>query len=290
MRNRDGKTKGRSHPRPSFSVTRPRVRRAGWPTTLGRVDVAEEFPCLEDLAYAEALAPFSREEQLRLVRYTVRADRLARCSFWEREQKMTVTGGEGQGQPLTVEMPHAEDPFDEAIDAMFQRLRIFYQPGRKSAASFERIIDMLREHASVNSSAESEKFLGLLDECTQVHEKAASTSPGIELTIEIANSAGIQVSSTTDPREAFEDWLYGEYLHDDEVRLARIEQWRHLGGHLFVALAVARNLGRFYVSFSNNVVERVSAEPTLFPPPRRMPSSWQTERRSYCDAPFVVGE
>lgn len=235
---------------------------------MAKVGVVEASAAVSarDVVFADALTPFAREEQARLVRYVVRAERLHRCSFWGRQRSLTIKAG--MDEPLTFEMPDHDDPFDEATDAMFQRLRHFYQRGVKRAASYERISGMLREHAKAAGTAEADRLLQLLDHCDALVENAAMSGPGIGLVREHFDEAtGTTTSYPTTPREVFEDWLYGEYLHDDEDRLARIEPWRDLGAHLFTALAVARDLAQFYIAFSNDLVQRVLDEPSLFPPP-----------------------
>jgi hypothetical protein len=228
----------------------------------------EGQPVPEDVDFAEALSPFSREEQARLVRYTVRAERLANCSFFERrEQRLSANYSVDEG--LTVAMTHAPvKEEDEAIDAMFQRLRIFYAPGRARSTSFSRTMTLLRAHAEASPGDESAKLIGLLDAIKQTEERAATSGPGIGMVIETRLQDGSKSSRNVEPREAFEDWMYGEHLHDDEERLARIEPFRDHGVHRYVALAVATDLAHVYIWVSRwLLIPHVLAQATLFPPP-----------------------
>jgi hypothetical protein len=221
---------------------------------------------LDEINLADALTPFSRQEQARLVRYGVRAERLASCSFFKRD-KPGLTMNMNPTEGFTAEMPHAPDEDDEAIDAMYQRLRNLYSPGRSTAASFKRIVGLLRDHAAAKGSPDANALLSLLDEVEKAEERAATTGPGIGMVRETRDETGNVISHSTHPREVLEDWMYGEHLHDDEDRLARIEPFRDIGAHRFTALSVATDLARVYVSFSRWIVARVLDEASLFPEP-----------------------
>jgi hypothetical protein len=81
---------------------------------------------------------------------------------------------------------------------------------------------------------------------------------------ESTDTEGNVTSRPTSPREVFEDWMYGERLHDDEDRLARIAPFRDSGVHRFTALSVGTDLMRVYVSLSHWLLPPVLAEPSLF--------------------------
>jgi len=56
--------------------------------------------------------------------------------------------------------------------------------------------------------------------------------------------------------------LYGVYLHDDEDKLERVEEWKLLPVHQFIFLQIATNLARAYFAFTG-IVREVLDEPAL---------------------------
>jgi hypothetical protein len=220
----------------------------------------------EDINFPNALTSFSGEEQARLVRYAVRAQRLSDCSFFNSGQGRTAVNSRVD-KPTTVEMPHADDADDEVIDAMFQRLRILYAPGRLSSASFTRTVQLLRIHARAKGTEDSRVLLKLLDELVETEKQVVEAGGGIGRVVETRGSDGSLVSCTTPAREVFEDWLYGEHLRDDESQLVRIETFRDVRVHHLEALAVASCLASFYVSVARWLLPHILNASELFQPP-----------------------
>jgi hypothetical protein len=227
---------------------------------------SQRRPLPDDIDFAQGLTSFTPEEQARLVRYTVRGKRLASCSFFERA-KQGVNLNMSAGGELTSTMRHVNGDDDEAIDAMYQRLRIFYSPGRPTSCSFPRTIAMLREHSTAKGTPDSQMLLELLDQVVAWEEQAATGGAGIGMVTETRQPDGSKSTHTVEPREAFEDWMYGEHLHDDEDRLARISHFRAHGIHQFTALTVATDLANVYLWMSRHLIaSHVLNEPALFEP------------------------
>jgi hypothetical protein len=222
----------------------------------------EGRPIPEDVDWPHALTPFSAEERIRLERYVVRAERLSRASFWQRK-KQSLNVRMAVGEAATVEMAHVEGDDDEALDAMFARLRQLWAKGRRTAASYPRTVAILRDHA-ISKAPAGQTLLELLDALDAMQATAETSGPGIGLQSQAQHPDGTVTSRDVPPQEAFEDWLYGEFLHDDEERIARIDVFRPHGAHLYVALAVATNLAHVYVWTARFLVNRVLVEDSLF--------------------------
>jgi hypothetical protein len=213
----------------------------------------EEAPDEQRIAFADALRPFDGEEHNRLARYLQRVDKLTASRFFESEGKITVSFKREEG--WRTDTTYVDD--EEAIDAMLQRLRILYAPGRETAASYPRTTALLRAH--ILPTVEGGRLTDALNEYDKI-QKSILDEPDeshIGLAMVTTDEHGDEVARRViTPGEAFLDWLYGEHIHDDEDRLARIEPWRELGLHRHVALNTAIALTRLYNYFGIRVVRR----------------------------------
>lgn len=221
----------------------------------------------EDVDFGLAFTPFTDAERARLARYVKRADRLAAANFWKRTTEHRTTLKITRDAPPSLEMTHVEGEGDEdeGLHVMFGRLRHFYQEGNPHAASFPRILKTLRNHASARGGVEGGRMLELLGEIEEWHERVQVEGYGMGLSAETRQTDGSVVAQTVTPRQAFLDWLYGEVLHDDEEKLARVEVFRPHGIHLHTAIAVATSLTHVYLWVSKQIIARVIAEESLFP-------------------------
>jgi hypothetical protein len=161
---------------------------------------------------------------------------------------------------MTFELPHGED--DELVTAMVTRLRKLHVEGKSNAASFQRTVQMLRGHTEGRANASAEWFREVLDAREADVERILKTSM-IGLSRQTVDAAGNVVSNEAiQPDETFWDWVYGVYLHDDEDKLERVEEWKLLPVHQFIFLQIATNLARAYFAFTG-IVREVLDEPAL---------------------------
>jgi hypothetical protein len=105
----------------------------------------------------------------------------------------------------------------------------------------------------------------VLREVQAWHERVQVEGYGIGLNINTRQPDGNVIAQTVTPRQAFLDWLYGEVLHDDEDKLARVDVFRPHGIHLHTAIAVATSLTHVYLWVSKQIIARVLREESLFP-------------------------
>jgi hypothetical protein len=212
------------------------------------------------IEFADALTPFANAERERLLRYLARLDRLLRARFFQTEAKITVKFDRERG--WGYDAPWEQD--EEAIDAMLPRLRILYERGRPTSVTYPRTVALLRAH--VTATAEGARLTASLNDYDETHKQILEDETG-----GLSMVTNDEEGNVTDRRpipagEAFLDWLYGEHLHDDEVRLARIEPWRDFGMHRYLALDTARKLTLLYHHFGHHVVRPVVDEPGLLSP------------------------
>jgi hypothetical protein len=210
---------------------------------------------------AEALTPFSVIEVHRLRRYVRHAEELRVSRYFEDAKKDTVV----MFAPGRVDFDVPENAADEEkLAAMLIRLRKLHAPGRASEASFPRIVKMLRSHAQAKGNWHSEWFLQVIEHEEEGIRLILSTS-FLKLVGELKDVEGNVLSrELVTPEQAFTDWLYGKYLHDDEDKLERVEYWLPVPIHRFTFLQTAAKLARAYYAFTG-IVREVLDEATLAP-------------------------
>ncbi len=207
------------------------------------------------LAFRHALTAFQRADLERLRRYHRKAEEL-RASHFLSEPQHFRTRTDSRGQ-VAYEISNASR---EVVSAIVAPLRLLYS--QRDNVSFNRIRAMIGRHASSPPTKDAAALLALLAFYKTRLNQGMSFDPdmGIFHVDEAGEVTPIHVPTT---REIFEDWLYGEFLHDDEERLSRIEDWRSIGIHEFLFLSTARELATLYVEFADRVVGPILNEPRL---------------------------
>jgi hypothetical protein len=201
-------------------------------------------------AIGKALTPFSETESRRLRRYVEHVKRLRHSSFFEQEGlgleiKLTSASMSAEVLPRNA---HG----DELVTTMVARLRNVHAVGRPGAASFPQIVGMLRSHAERKGNQHSRWLLKVLDR-EEATIRTILDVALIGLVHQRVDAEGNVISSESiTPEQAFKDWLYGVYLHDDEERLMRVEQWKAIPVHRYTFLQTATQLSRAYYAFSGS--------------------------------------
>lgn len=213
----------------------------------------------EPIHFASALTSFAEAEHERLARYLELVDKLVRARLWQAPAKFTMTWQREEAMQVS-EAPWDKDP--EGLDAMMPRFRNLYASGRSTAASFPRALELIRSHVAVTT--DGQRLAAELAEYESVRDRILETTPMGEIAMVTQDDDGNVVERRViTPKEALEDWMYGEHLHDDEVRLERLKPWRAFGVHRNVAVTTAWNLTQHYHHFAVVVVKPIVEERRL---------------------------
>jgi hypothetical protein len=216
------------------------------------------MPASLSLYIRDALVPFDPAELERLRRYARKAEFLRCSEFFRQPQSFSPVVNEDGVVSYTIGNASAE-----MINAITPPLRLFYS--QRDNISFARIGSMVGLHASQRATVDSAALLGSLKAFRQRLTEILSEDP--DMGMYTFKDGAVTARHKPSMKEIFEDWLYGEYLHDDEARIARIEAWRGIGIHEFLFLSTARSLGAAYIDFASDVVEPILAELSLHPAP-----------------------
>jgi hypothetical protein len=202
----------------------------------------------------DALDPFDGHELRRLARYCAKASELRESQFLAEPQ--TIEASVGEPGPLTYEITNASRA---VVNAVVPPLRVLYTP--QEAASFARVRSLLAQHTGARTSPSA----AALHEALRSYKRSIADVMAFDPDMGMYNVNGGVVTVIHKPstREIFEDWLYGEYLHDDEDRLDRIDAWRSIGVHEFQFLQTMRGLATVYAAFATDLIQPILDQPAL---------------------------
>jgi len=196
-----------------------------------------------------ALDKFGQVELQRLRRYVEKADELRGSQFLSEQQAF---------QPQTDHAGHVTyeitNATREVVSAIIPPLRMLYS--QNDNVSFVRVRALIGRHAAARKTAEGDRLLEILTLYKLRANQILTFDPDMGM-YEVGEMGEVTPTHKPTTREIFEDWLYGEFLHDDEERLARIEGWRSIGIHEFLFLSTARQLAVLYAQFGNRVVRPI---------------------------------
>ena len=151
---------------------------------------------------------FSSEEISNIERYIRLTEELRRCRYFtEEERTMNVTMDRGVTTSWEQTMPDHGSTRD-----MLSLLRQLF--GNKERASFASVMAILRRHADA-SSPEGRELLTTLDSFDDLRRRVLASWD-----LEIRTSE----DEAPPPLGVFIDWMYGEFLHSDADKAARIQR------------------------------------------------------------------
>jgi hypothetical protein len=152
--------------------------------------------------------PFSPDEIGNMERYLHLAHELRRCRYFtEEERTLNVRMEKGMTTKWEQKMPDGGATRD-----MLGLLRQLFGDGER--ASFASVVAILRLHAD-STSAEGQQLLTTLDSFEEFRDRVLASWD-----LEICTSE----NEAPPPLEVFLDWMYGEFLHSDPDKAARIER------------------------------------------------------------------
>jgi hypothetical protein len=204
---------------------------------------------------AAGLVPFSNEERGRLRLYVEKADEIRSSRFFERQH--VIRPNLEEGVPFTYVLENAER---EVVSAVMPPLRLLYATTEN--VSFRGILSLIGRKAVERSSPESARIRTALRQFSRAATEVLKFDPDMGISSVDENGDLVTVSKPT-MREILEDWLYGEYLHTDPLRRARLDQWRSIGVHEKLFLDAVRSLGDVYIQFADEIVTPILAESSL---------------------------
>lgn len=202
-----------------------------------------------------ALAKFERLELQRLRRYAEKADQLLKSRFLQEQQ--TFNPSTDANGVVIYEITNASR---EVVSAVIPPLRLLYS--QRDNVSFVRVRGLIGRHAATRGTKEAARLLEILNLYKLRANQILSVDPDMG-TYHVDERGEITPIHVPTTREIFEDWLYGEFLHADEERLARIDGWRSIGIHEFLFLSTARQLSVLYSEFSDRIVRPIVDRPGL---------------------------
>ena len=204
------------------------------------------------LDLANALTAFEPAELARLRRYRKKTDELRHSRFMCEAQEFRPWTDEN-----SIVFYEISNASREVVNAVVPPLRLLYS--QRDTVSFARIRAMIGGHCSSRGTTDAESLRELLRLFKERVHKVMAVDPDMGH-YRVESGQVIEAHEPT-TREIFEDWLYGEYLHDDEERLARIDRWRGIGIHEFLFLEAARELAAAYVDFADAIVSPILDDP-----------------------------
>lgn len=152
--------------------------------------------------------PFSVDEIANMERYIYLTDELRRCRYFtEEERTMNLTMDKGVTTSFEQKMPDSGSTRD-----MLGVMRQLF--GDKERASFASMVAILRLHAD-STSPEGQQLLTTLDSFEDLRQRVLAS-----WALEIRTSE----DEAPPPLGVFLDWMYGEFLHSDADKAARIER------------------------------------------------------------------
>jgi hypothetical protein len=211
-----------------------------------------------DFELHEAFEPFSKDEAGRLRHYIELCEKLRGSRFFDQYvQRFEI---KASSDSISFELPYDDD---EAVTTMVARLRKLHLEERPGAASFPRTVRLLRQHTQGRNNPSVDWIRKLLDHYEQQVD-LATQAVVIGLSREVTDAQGNTISEPVTPDENLWDWVYGELLHDDADRRARLKAWAPIEAHRFNFLKIASDLAKVYYSFSG-IVREVLEESVLMP-------------------------
>lgn len=202
-----------------------------------------------------ALTPFELSDIARLRRYAQKAHELRDSQFMREPQEFRPSTDEYGF--VTYEISNASR---EVVSAIMAPLRLLYS--QRDNVSFARTRAMIGQHAPAQGTAAAECLRERLRDFKKGLQEVMAVDPDMGQ-YQVDEAGEITTIHEPTTHEIFEDWLYGEYLHDDEDRLARIESWRSIGIHEFLFLRTARDLVTVFADFASEIVSPILGEPAL---------------------------
>jgi hypothetical protein len=190
--------------------------------------------------------PFSAAELSAMRRHVELAGELARCRYFtEQERSMKVTMDKGVTTSWEQTLPDRGSTRD-----MLGVLRQLFE-GPKGRASFLAMVELLRSHADPQSTAGQQLLAAMhfYDRARQGVLDSWDAQPG-----------GTEHGPTT-PLETFLDWLYGEFLHSDAEKAARIEELDQFQMYEWQFHWVSERLAILYANFARIVESALAAAP-----------------------------
>jgi hypothetical protein len=151
---------------------------------------------------------------------------------------------------------------------MMVRLRMVYgtQGDKPTAASFPKTVALISRH--VTQTSQGARLTKELREYKRAAKSVLSAAAPFEIALVTENRHGNDVRRrVVTPREAVEDWLYADVLHDADVRRERLEPWREWNIHKNVATNTAWSLTHLYHDFAARIVRPIAAEQALLATP-----------------------
>lgn len=200
--------------------------------------------------FEKALTPFSSVETKRLRRYALKTAELRNMTFVQtRPKKLNMSYDAEKGFTYEIVPEYSS----EVVSAALPPIRLLSSTGNNIA--FKNIIAMLRAHLRETEAGKA--LAATLDHIETNTMAAFSQGIGIGFTLESTDAHGAQVSRQQTTREVFEDWLNGEYMHDNEARIERLENLRDIGAHWFTFIVVAWEFAIRACAFGPLVVEPI---------------------------------
>jgi len=203
------------------------------------VSLQEELAAID---LPSAFRPFIPDERDRLRRFAAKTVELRELSFVQ------------QGSP-TLHMKSGSEGFSyvlgpdvgrERVTSALVPVRILYR--RDENISFVKTVELLVDHVD-ETRDDSAALRALLERARQGIAAVFSNTTIVFL------DRGTDDGTLVDGRQIFEDWMYGDYLHDDEQRRERIEPYRFDGSQEFTFLQLLWSLAVGYIVFSELFVE-----------------------------------
>lgn len=188
---------------------------------------------------ANAFTPFEDLEVRRMRRYLARVKKISECSFVSAERSLTLGGKQERGDKVS----HAGD---ESRAYFLMQLRPLYLPTEE--ISFEKIAEMLRQHADAQGTADAKRTVEMIDEYVRDHDEELSSSKLMGYHVEDSETG---TSREIPPREIFKLWLYGQDFHVDDDKAARLEDMELPDVTEWLYLNTAVRLAEIYCEFGS---------------------------------------